>query len=284
MSSRFAHQFAPLGWQASPIDFSGASADYPFLGIYAVEATQRYMVGTRYITWDGSVYKYGCAGDTLSTAHGCWSGDWQAICQWAQFPTTHEIGANPINITTKTTYDGISFDGLFTKDVLAGGFIALFPGGGVEAMNYGIVGNDAAAAAGTMAIYLDHPLRSKITLATGSAEGIFSPYRHLHREDAGEPNSCVRHPVLGVPMANATTTLPYVWIKTWGPIHCSTPDASVGNDVNNFELVWRHDGSVEDKSTTALGMQQSAGFTLFQDYNDGSPQQGSPFFMLQISV
>lgn len=283
MSKHFTLPFNPLNWQASPRDLSGDSVDYPYLGIYAAESTQRYILGTRYITWDGRVFRYASAGDTLSSAHGCWSGDWQAVVQWAQFPTTHEIGANPIHITTRTTYHGIAFDGVFAEDDLAGGFIALFTGAaGVEALNYGIIGNDALAAAGTLAIYLDHPLRSKITLATGSAEAIFSPYRHMHRIAAGEPNSCVRHPVMGVPMS-APVDGDYCWLQTWGPIHISTPDASVGSAVNNFKLVWRHDGSVEDASTTALGMQQHAGFTLFQDYDDGTPAQATPFMMLQIS-
>lgn len=278
MSKIFRYNTGPLFDGGSPRDY----ALQPFeLGVYNLDTVQRFMVGTRYMTWDGRVFRYGKSGDTLSTAHGCWTGDYMALAQWAEFDISHPLGSNPITCTTDATYCGLAFNGVFAEDDLAGGFITMWPTG-VEALNYGIIGNDALAAAGTLVIYLDHPLRYPITKTEGSCEAIYSPYRHLHWTGAGLPASSSRHPVLGVPMSNAVSG-DFFWMQTWGPIHCSTSDASVGNDNDNAELVWQHDGSIEDRSSAALGMKQHAGFTLAQDYNSGTPQQGSPFFMLQIS-
>lgn len=279
MSSTFQYPNMPLmNPPASPIDFSGDSANEPYLGIYAKEATQRYMLGTRYLTWDGRVFRYGYAGEAMSSAHGCTTGDYQAMAQWAEFGQTHEIGSNPITCITETTYDGIAFDGVFAEDVLAGGFIALWPTG-AEALNYGIIGNDALAAAGTLTVYLDHPLRYKITADAGSCEAIFSPYRNL--QTGGEAGTG-RHPVMGVPMSDAAIA-DYFWLQTWGPIHLSTSDSAVGANSVNFDLVWGNNGIPMANDSTADQLLQHCGFTLAQDYNDGSPAQGAPFLMLQIS-
>lgn len=83
-------------------------------------------------------------------------------------------------------------------------------------------------------------------------------------------------------MSNAVSG-DYFWMQTWGPIHCSTSDSAVGNVINNFDLVWAGNGSIRANDAAADNLLQHAGFTLAQDYNSGSPQQGSPFFMLQIS-
>lgn len=281
MSSRFAYQYAPLSWQADPIDFTSDSANEPYLGVYSKDATQRYMLGTRHVTWDGRVFKYAQAGATMKTDLLCWQNKFAAIVQWAQFPTTHEIGSNPINVTTKSN-DGIAYDGVFTKDELAGGYIALFWGSGSTAGNYAIVGNDAVAAAGTMAIYLERPMRYKITSGTGSAEAIFSPYYDVRNPAGGSSGGM--HPHLGIPMAPATTTYPYHWIQTWGPIHCATPDSAVGGGSADWNVVAGNDGSIENMSTDALQLRQHVGFALAVDYNGGSHQQASPFIMLQISI
>lgn len=58
MSKQFTLPFNPFNWPASPIDHAQAIPDTPYMGIYTVETTQRYVYGTRYITWDGRVYKY----------------------------------------------------------------------------------------------------------------------------------------------------------------------------------------------------------------------------------
>lgn len=285
MSKIFQYPSAPIyGPVASPRDLSGAggSADYPYLGIYTKDATKRYTLGTRYIEWDGRVFKYAQAGATMKTDLLCWQHKWQAIVQWAQFPTTHPIGANPINITTSAD-DGIAFDGVFTEDELAGGYIVLFWGNSSTGGTYGMVGNDAVTAAGDMAVYLDHPNRYPITAATGSAEALFSPYYDV-RNPAGGPTSGGNHPMLGVPMAPATTVYPYHWVQTWGPTHIATSDSSVGGGSDDWQVVAGNDGSVNNMDSDALQLMQHVGFALAVDYDGGTPAQASPFIMLQIGV
>ena len=126
MSKIFQFPSAPIyGPPASPRDQSGDVVDVPHMGVYTQETTQRYMLGTRYITWDGRVFRYSKAGYLVSTDHGCWSGDYQAIAHWGEFGSSHAKGANPIHMTTETTYDGLAFDGVFAEDVLAGGYVIL---------------------------------------------------------------------------------------------------------------------------------------------------------------
>lgn len=282
MSKLFQYPSAPIyGPAASPRDQSGDSADYPYLGVYTQETTQRYMLGTRYITWDGRVFRYSLAGYLVSTDHGCWPGDYQAVAHWGEFGSSHAIGSNPIHMTTETTYDGLAFDGVFAEDVLAGGYCVLWPTG-LGAMHYGIIGNDALAAAGTLVIYLDSPLAVTITADAGSGEALFSPYRNvLH--SGSSPGQCNRTPCVVVPAVNAAASN-YFWGQTWGICHVSSADGTALGALNCKDLRFAGDGSIVANDGDADEMLQYAGFQMSHDYNDGTQQMGAPFIMLQISI
>lgn len=78
MSNKFTLPFNPIEWPAAPHDFSGDLN----LGIYAKETVQRYVYGTRYITWDGRVYKYmGVTTSGVTSYHAC-SNSLSAFTGW----------------------------------------------------------------------------------------------------------------------------------------------------------------------------------------------------------
>lgn len=249
-------------------------------GLYAVASTKNCKIGTRRVGWDGSVHRYAYAEALVDSSIGCWSTDYQALAQWAEFPTSHAVGVSEIHVTAENVTDGVAFDGVFAADVLQGGYIVLFPTG-IQAQTHLISGNDALAAPGTLVIQLEHPTGVAITAAAGSAEAIFCPHRAVAHAE-GSPANCARHPIVGIPKASAAAT-EYFWNLTWGPTHCTTSDASVGNESSNHKVSFAANGSLIAYDEEAHIGLQPAGFVLGQDYNGGSPQQGSPFIMLQIS-
>lgn len=250
-------------------------------GIFAHSSTKNCKIGTRRVGEDGSVYRYGYAASNLDSSAGCWSSDYQALAQWAEFPTSYAAGVTEISVTAETGTDGVAFDGVFATDVLQGGYIVLFPTG-IQAQTHLIAGNTALAAPGELFIQLAHPTGVTITSGAGSAEAIFSPYRDVVYI-TGSPANATRHMIIGVPKCSATATY-YCWILTWGPTHVTTSDSTVGNDASNHNVCFAEtNGSLTAAETADDRKLQHAGFVIAQDYNSGSPQQGSPFIMLQIS-
>jgi len=250
--------------------------------IFALSTTKNCKIGTRRVGADGSVYRYGYASSLLDSSCGCWSTDYQALAQWAAFPTTYAAGVKEISVTAVNTLDGVAFDGKFEKDVLQGGYITLFPTD-IQAQTHLIAGNTALATVpGELFIQLEHATGVKITAEAGSAEAIFSPYRDVGFI-AGSPANATRHMIIGVPKRSAPAEN-YVWILTWGPTHVTTSDSTVGNDASNHNVCFAEvNGSLVAAETADDRKLQHAGFIIAQDYNSGSPQQGSPFIMLQIS-
>jgi len=249
--------------------------------LYAVSTTKICKIGTRRVGADGRVFRYTYAGYALDSSVGCWSSDYQALAQWAEFPTTYAAGVLEISVTAENITDGVAFDGKFAKDVLQGGYIVMFQTG-IQATTHLIAGNKVLNAPGELFIQLAHPLRSPITSGAGSAEAIFSPYRDVICV-GGSPGNAGRNPIVGIPLCNAVLG-EYSWIITWGPVHCATSDAAVGSEAGNHNVAFAgQNGSLVAEDSDADRKLQHAGFVLAQDYNSGSPQQGSPFIMLQIS-
>ena len=286
-----ADMFSPIGRVLQQAMAHGITNDMVFggletgqttlQGIHARSTTKNCKIGTRRVGWDGSVYRYSYASTLVDSSAGCWTTDYQALAQWAEFPTAYAAGVSEISVTAETGTDGVAFDGVFAKDVLQGGYIVLFPTG-IQAQTHLIAGNTVLAAPGELFIQLEHPTGVAITADAGSAEAIFSPYRDISYI-AGSPANAARHMIIGIPKNSAPATY-YCWVQTWGPTHCTTSDASVGSAGSNFKVSFAAtNGSLVAYDEEAHIGLQPAGFTICQDYNSGSPQQGSPFIMLQIS-
>ncbi len=271
MSDIYKYPFNPLPWNASPKDLMD---DYQ-LGVCTIDSVQRYVLGTRYVTWDGKVYKYAKAGATLDPDLGAKSYATQNLA-YVTFAAgqTASIGQRQVNCTFANT-DGLANSGLVAENELAGGECVIFSDT-VVTMRRTIVGNTGVATGGgTCTIYVDTPWNTAITAATSFIEAIGSPYLDVRNsQDATKA-------VIGVPCAAATTTYPFTWLQTWGKCWIA-PQADLGAGGYKNQAVFRDDGSIgpHDDSDAVEEYAQHAGFVI-QTAQAGT--QGAPFIMLQIT-
>jgi len=271
MSKQFTLPNGPLRWIASPKDLTGDDQ----LGIYSIDATQRYVLGTRYVTWDGKVYKYAKAGATLDPDLGAKSYATQNLA-YVTFGAgqTAAIGDRSLRCTFAAT-DGLANSGVVAENELAGGTCVLFSDTVVTQMR-GIIGNTALAATGEATLYLDAPLQAAITAATSFIEAIASPYLDVRNSQDATKS------VVGIPVSAATTTYPFCWLQTWGACWVA-PQADIGAGAYKNQAVFRDDGSIgpHDDADAVENYAQHAGFVLQTAQAGG---QGAPFIMLQISI
>jgi hypothetical protein len=272
MSRQFTLPNGPLSWVASPKDLT----DDNQLGIYSIDATQRYVLGTRHITWDGNVYKYAKAGATLDPDLGAKAYATQNLA-YVTFAAgqTAAIGDRSLKCTFAST-DGLANSGLVPENELAGGTCVIFSDT-VVTQTRGITGNSYVAVGGGEAtLYLDYPLQAAITAATSFIEAIGSPYLDVRNSQDATKS------VIGLPVSAATTTYPYCWLQTWGKCWIA-PQADVGAGAYKNQAVFRDDGSIgpHDDADAVENYAQHAGFVIQTAQAGG---QGAPFLLLQISI
>jgi hypothetical protein len=265
MSKTFNYPNNPLGWQASPKDFTGDNV----LGIYAVETTKRFVPGTRYTTWDGREYRYArsTGAAQLYAAHGCqFSGTgYTAI---TTFGVAASIGDTGITIPAAT-------HAALAEDELAGGYVIIFDGASdYYTTTRMIVGNEAAAANAAFTVTLDAPLSYAITAATSKCETYTNPWNDIIVAN----NDALAF--AGVPAASVSAAAQYFWVQTKG-IAWVAPQAGVGLR-SGLGVTWRHDGSIDDVDTS-FGVTVPAGSTSqFAGYCvEGSQAGNGPLIMLQ---
>lgn len=253
MSKLFTKPFRPLDWAASPHDFSG---DYQ-LGPYAVETTQRYVFGTRYIMWDGRVYKYCHAVAAVYSYHGARANE-ASIVSWTANPLAGYAGDRHVTVTVSSR----------TEDDLAGGFFMMNDASGTDTcLFFGVVGNEATSGT-TTKIYLDYPL--PVASTTSDYHELFeNPYRELTEATSGS------YWWVGVPAMTAAATYNF-WCQTWGPAYISGgEDLDGGSDQRT--LRWGSNAGLFKDSTKTAG--QLAGAIL-----QGSTATAGPVIYLMCST
>jgi len=251
MSKIFQYPWRPLDWAATPHDFAG---DYQ-LGPYQVELTQRYIPGTRYLMWDGRVFKYARCLTALHSYRLCGTSDAAADAYSTALVTS--VGSRQVNVTM----------GSRTEDDLAGGFIELYDSTDNQSVLRGIVGNETTSGTTTI-VYIDYPLQAELT-GSDHTEVFENPYIEMTAADNGKA-------FYGVAATHATA-LQYFWIQTWGPcmvggggtVVCSATEKDVVADAA---------GSLHMQS--AHENYQRVGFILTGGY---TPLAG-PMIMLQMSI
>lgn len=275
MSDTFQYPCGPLYPGSGPIDFRGEVADYPYLGVYAMEATQRFMLGTRCIKWDGRVYKYAKAGATFADSeHVAWSYGPQHIA-YSVSTTPVAVGANKVTVVVAIS-DGKAGTGAILADELAGGYILIYTA--TSTLNMGIIGNTAnPAGAGSTVITLDNPVPLVLPITTTKYEVLGNPCNDVRVGNSGGFSGHI-----GLPTRILTTTYPFGWLQSWGPCWIS-PQAGVGASHDANQVVIRHDGSIDihTAETTYTQDAQHAGFVLAHAQDN---TQGAPFVFLQISM
>ena len=265
MSKHFTKPFNPLGFQADPVDFTGDNV----LGIYAVETTQRYVYGTRLMTWDGRVYKYANAVAQVYNYWGAHAYE-NAAVSYTAVPVATPIGERYQTVTVASR----------AEDDLAGAFLATFDASATTTTFWqAIVGNDATVST-TTKVFTEWPL--PITTTTSDYHELYeNPYRETKAHAAG---IC---PVVCVPANSAAATYKY-WGQTWGPAYISPTNSTIDDPTAEelsvyFSGAGTTGGLVESAVATASSEGQHAGFILNCDIATAGNMAG-PMIMLQISI
>jgi hypothetical protein len=275
MSIQLTKSFTPIVWPAAPQDYTGNNN----LAYYTEETVQRYVYGTRSITWDGKVFKYARSLGTLYAGLGAFNGAGVDVSTLINSNIAVAIvaGDRSVKITVAAT-EGYAGDGAVAEDELAGAYFVVGHGGTGTGETRTIIGNEAiASGGGTGMIYVDYPFQ--LAHAVGFSELPLNPYRYLIAES--EVAS-----VMGVPNVSVTTGYNF-WIQTWGPCWC-TPggaDSTPGDSVNDRMVYFVGDGSVNGGTYIAASESgkayQPAGFII------DPTEVGTgcmPLVMLQISI
>ena len=260
MTAHFTKPFNPINWPAVPHDFTGDNV----LGIYTSETTQRYVYGTRYITWDGRVYKY-----MLLTTGGCVSyhgvrGTLEAQTGWTT-ALAGTAGDRSYTVTDATTV---------AEDSLAGGMLQIYDSTIDNSHSIHIVGNDLGNGT-NIRLYLEFPLPVTVT-ASDSIELFENQYRAV-TETSGATS-----PWLGIACVTAATTY-NIWAQTWGPALVSpgntTLDDAAANERQTFWMSNAVIGEVDGAGITAA-KNQAAGYI----WNAGTADIAGPQIYLMCST
>jgi len=289
--------FQPITWGGSPHDFTEQTAGGIHglnLGIYTAETTQRYICGTRSMTWDGRVFRYAKVGPeypitsnkfgakqanilvAVKVASGVDPNDSPAVTvpNAVVGDTSLVVTFTAGQLGNKECYEKADRTGVLAKNELCGGYISFYTGD--YRQQRGIIGNSAVAATGTsMTIYLDAPLDHVLTSGTSTCEILSNPYISLMQ--ISDQNTSV----MGMPCVTAAIRN-YFWVQTWGILRISGTE-NVGATQRERQFYFDDQGAVVPSGDYFAGVYglQHAGFEIERTVQVA--YDGAPFIMLQIS-
>lgn len=260
-SPRFRYPNGPIYPSAQPRDHEQLSGAEGVLGPYAKETTQRFIYGTRYLMWDGRVFKYAYASAAVYSYHGA-RNSLDAALGLTVVPTAGVVSAGSKFIMPTLASRA--------ADDLAGGYAVMYDiADSIDnTCQRGIVGNDASAT--TTKIYLDYPLDKALT--TGDYIEVYeNPYSSLSHTTEGYSAW------MGVPARSAAATY-RLWIQTWGPALISGGE-TIDTPTSDYRCIrWGSNCVLYTEATKANG--QIAGYIL----NQGSSSIAGPQIMLMCST
>jgi len=262
MSNVFTKPFRPLDWAASPHDYTGDN----ILGVHTAETTQRYIYGTRYLTWDGKVYKYSLAGAACYTLR--LNAFWNTITSdtngidYSVLTSNQSAGDREITLTNGST-------SAIAEDYLAGGLAVIVPSETYtdgEVMLRGVIGNDIAAKSAECRMYLDAPLDAAVTTSQ-YAYVMPSHYRNVRYSS----NTAGTRSWAGL-AAVYTASGSNFWCQTYGPAQCAA-QTRAGSTTWYRDLYARYNGTLDIHSQIGTNVaDQRVGFILDNngDANDAT--------------
>lgn len=224
-------------------------------------------------TRDGRVFYYAKAGATLNPDLGCMPNDEQEVA-YTTIAAAAVLGATSIVIDVGAA-DGIAGDGVIAVNALVNGYVVVFPHSSNSFVRLITANTVVAGGGGECTLTLLNGIPAALDAGdVDHGELMASPYADV-RALATNTTS-----VLGVP-SWAATVGQFLWIQTWG-VCWIAPQGSVSVGNNHRQVVFRHDGSIDDHDSADANVAQGqhAGFVLKQARGGG---QGAPFVMLQIS-
>ncbi len=275
MSTRLQFNKGPLFDGGAPRDFTLAAYEP---SVYVRETVQRFVPGTRFLTWDGRVFKYAKATGTLQTDYP--SGHaWGEHIEFETIGVSQLAGDTQITLTVSASSVGPDANGIIPEDECAGGQIAVFMSGLGDNQSRGVIGNTGLVAAGTsITLYVDAPWDRLFTAGTDSAEVLGNPYGKIIDMHTGSGNTA-HISVAGYPNVPATTGQ-FCWIQTWGPRWVSPSGSATGGATYERDVYFDTTGVSEFTKNTRSDRQR-AGYLIDRTT---SGTDGAPFIMLQIST
>lgn len=256
MSKIFTYPHGPLGPDATPQDLTGNNTNY---GLRTNETTQRYIYGTRHITWDGRVFKYSNAVVACYSYHGARATEAAPVSYTAN-PLAGYAGDRHATITVSSR----------SEDDLAGAYFVMFDNSATDTtFCFGIVGNDATSGS-TTKVYLDGEI--PVASTTSDYHELYeNPYRELSEATNGYSAW------MGVPAMTAAAGYKF-WCQTWGPAYISGGE-TIDTPTSDYRcLRWGSNAALFTEATKANG--QIAGYIL----NQGSSSIAGPLIMLMCST
>lgn len=255
-SVKFSLPNGPIYPGAEPKDLTGGGNQ---LSIRTNETTQRFVYGTRFLTWDGRVFKYSNAVAACYSYHGANASEAAAV-SYTACPLAGAAGDRHATVTVASRKAGD----------LTGGYFVMFDNSGTDTtFCFGIVGNDVTVGS-TTRLYLDGALPIARTISDYD-ELYENPYRELTEATA----SYVAW--MGVPAMTAAATYKF-WCQTWGPAYISGGETIDTPSADSRTLVWGSNAALFKLATKTSG--QVAGYIL----NQGSSSIAGPLIMLMCST
>lgn len=250
------------------------------LDVYTSEATQRYIYGTRSLTWDGRVFKYCLSHDACDTykANAFFNAIPATGIDYASIAAPAAAGDTSVILDNGATVAQ-------TLNGLAGGTIVLTEDDNATVQIRGITGNTVAALSAECTVYLDAPLNAAITTADWSAYCMPSPYSAVTKTNINAIEGGAgkgRVGFCGYAAAAVSAADLNHWEQTWGPISASLYGSAVGKTQYMREVVFRYDGNLIHRGASGItGLEaQTAGFIM----DNNTADNGATIVMLQISI
>lgn len=262
------YPYNPIIWPAVPHDYTGDNN----LGYYTEETTQRYVPGTRGITWDGKVFKYGRSITAWMASLGVFNDDVQVNIGVSG--TQAVVAGDRIHVLTLGAGDGYAGVGV-AEDELIGAYITTGHGESNEQTRC-IMANTASLASAPTTLTLDFPWDKTLTDTTAWTEIMLNPYNYTNGKLGGSSSGLLA--CMGVAPTDVGA-LAYSWMQTYGPIYM-TGSAATSDAARQRDCYVVDNGSVVDASeiTIETGYQR-IGYTI-----DTSSSGTMPMVMLQISI
>jgi len=240
-------------------------------GIAAASATQCYPLGTIMRKVDGREFVYAKAGGTLNTDMGAKSANTQHVA-YAALGASSASGASTITVTVGGS-DGAATNGAIAANELAGGYVTVFPHSSNTFVRRILANAVVAGGGGTCVLTLDDPIPVAVEVTNDHAEVMASPFYNVQSLTTDTMS------VVGIPTVAATVGQ-FLWLLKKG-IGWVAPQTGVSVGSNNREVVFRHDGSIDEHkyndATVAKG--QHAGYVV---QNAAGGGQGAPFVHFDI--
>jgi len=274
MSKGFQYDFGPLDANALPLDFTTTYKH----GIRVAETTQRFVYGTRYLTWDGRMYKYSkstgsCYTHRLNIFNNTIDSDTNGI-DYSVFTNAQAIGDTEVTLTNGTT-------STILEDYLAGGLLIIVPTETVtdgQVMSRIVTGNTYTATSGECTMYFDEPLERAITT---SNYGYVMPssYNNILYESTSGNKSFA-----GLAATYVSATGYNFWTQTYGVCQSAQQTTYVGKVAYYRAVYARHDGTLDTQANTvesggSVVTDQCVGFGL----DNNAAANGTTNWMMTIS-